>query len=59
MKNVTTTRPSSVKGTSSKFEKKKIVKATPRNKTEFSVTFVLQSFSEKKAEIFASITVAL
>jgi len=68
MKNVTTTRPSSVKGTSSKFVKAKTVKATPRNVTEFSVTFVLQSFPRKKAEIFeekdcvgfgASITVAL
>jgi len=53
MKNVTTTGPSSVKGTSSKFVKAKTVKATPRNVTEFSVTFVLQSFPGKKAEIFA------
>jgi len=48
-----TTGPSSVKGTSSKFVKAKTVKATPRNVTEFFVTFVLQSFPGKKAEIFA------
>jgi len=53
MKNVTTIGPSSVKGTSSKFVKPKAVKATPQNVTEFSVRFVLQSFTEKKAEIFA------
>jgi len=48
--------------------KVKTVKATLRNVTEFSVTFLLQSFSGKKAEMFAekdcvgfgaSITVAL
>jgi len=53
MKNTTTTGPSSVKGTSSKFVKAKIVKATPRNVTESSVTFVLQSFPGKKVEMFA------
>jgi len=68
MKNVTTTGPSSVKGTFSKFVKAKTVKATPQNVTKFSVIFVLQSFPGKKAEIFvekdcagfdASIIVAL
>jgi len=68
MKNVTTTSPSSVKGTSSKFVRAKTVKATSRNVTEFFVTFVLQSFAGKKAKIFAkkdcvgfgaSITIAL
>jgi len=44
MQNVTTTGPSSVKGTSSKFVKAKTVKATLQNVTEFSVTFVFQSF---------------
>ena len=49
MKNVTTTGPSSVKGKSSKFVKTKTVKATPRNVTEFSVTFVLQSFPREES----------
>jgi len=47
MKNVTTTGPSSVKGTSSKFVKAKTVKATTWNVTEFSVTFVLHSQGRK------------
>jgi len=33
--------------------KEKTVKGTPQNVTEISVTFVLQSFPEKKAEMFA------
>ena len=48
--------------------KAKIVKGTPRNVIEFSITFVLQSFLGKKVEMFtekdcagfgASITVGL
>jgi len=48
--------------------KAKTIKATPHNVIEFSVTFVLQSFPGKKAEMFtekdcagfgASITITL
>ena len=57
MKNVTTTGPSSVKGTSSKFVKAKTVKAIPQNVTEFSVTFVLQSFPGRKLKYLQRRTV--
>ena len=33
--------------------KAKVIKATPQNVTEFSITFVLQSFPGKKAKMFA------
>jgi len=53
MPKVTTTGPSSVRGTSSKFTKVNMVLALPWKVTDPSTTSVLHSCPEKKATIFA------
>ena len=53
MPKVTTTGPSSVRGTSSKFTKVNMVLALPWKVTDPSTTSVLHSWPKKKVVIFA------